>query len=803
MAKVAVRFQYHTGLKRRIFRNARLAGSWDSAGRFSQVWSETPMSPGAANDGCPCFTATVYIDETELGTRFRWGVRLDGPGAANVWGIPTEVNDMRSAERFREFELTAAPESRQQDFYLTYARRLGAREFFSRTEAAPGLRFAVWAPNAQCVEVVFGKPANGYVADDGDGIDPARTALALTKGADCIWQSTVLPDFSAFEGVPYMYRIKNAQGETVYRTDIFSRNQIGRGGIDPGGKHFTGTPATLDGSKSCSLVQSLDTVAGDFDDPAGPRISEAEFWTHEFTSGVMAPSRVEDLIVYELHVNALGAGHAGPGTLKDAMDLLPYLADLGVNAVELLPMAEFSGAFGWGYGDSHHFTIESSAGGRDEYKHFVRECHRHGLVVIQDVCYNHYDLSAARAEWQYDSTVPEQNIYYWYEGRASDYSFPEGGYVDNGSTGFTPRYWEEVVRHVFVSSAAAFVEEFHVDGLRVDLTQAIHRDNVLHADNRRGLGNANLFGQKMLREWSRTLRLIKPSIMLIAEDHTGWDAVTQLPEAGGLGFDTTWFATFYHNLMGDSDMAGGSARLIKIAGEGGDGPVEMEQFASALVASQFNKVVYHESHDEAGNAGGTARTIVTAVNGAPLVGRTRDFAEARCRVAFGLSLLSAGTPMFFMGEEIGARQPYRFNDFLSHRENLTGERAGNGARLFRFYQDLIRFSRRHPATRAQTIDVVHVLGATRVIAFTRAAGSDRLLVVASLYNQPFLDGYVIQTDPLRLPDGAWREVFNSDAGIYGGNNVGNFGADVPAARGRFEARVPAAGFVVFQKLSSA
>ena len=90
-----------------------------------------------------------------------------------------------------------------------------------------------------------------------------------------------------------------------------------------------------------------------------------------------------------------------------------------------------------------------------------------------------------------------------------------------------------------------------------------------------------------------------------------------------------------------------------------------------------------------------------------------------------------------------------------------------------------------------------------MIAFTRAAGRDRLLVVASLYNQPFLDGYVIQTDPLRLPDGAWREVFNSDAGIYGGNNVGNFGADVPAARGRFEARVPAAGFVVFQKLSSA
>jgi hypothetical protein len=57
-------------------------------GRFSQVWTETPMSPGIAEDGCPCFTATVHLDEAEVGTRFRWGVRLDGPGAASLWAFP-------------------------------------------------------------------------------------------------------------------------------------------------------------------------------------------------------------------------------------------------------------------------------------------------------------------------------------------------------------------------------------------------------------------------------------------------------------------------------------------------------------------------------------------------------------------------------------------------------------------------------------------------------------------------------------------------------------------------------------------
>ncbi|HMB02574.1 MAG TPA: alpha-amylase family glycosyl hydrolase [Isosphaeraceae bacterium] len=808
MAMLAVRFRYLTGLKRELFRNARLVGSWDGSGRFSAVWSETPMTPGRAEDGCPCFIATVNLDTSEVGKRFRWGVRLDGPSGPNIWGIPTEIRDMNSMERYREFTLSADEAARDQDFYFTYARRLGAREVFRDDSQASDLRFAVWAPNATAVDVVFGKPDNGYISDKplGTGIDPNAKVFSLTKGDDGIFQSAVIPDFATFEGAPYMYRLTNAQGQTKFRTDLFSREQIGRGAVDPkkGKKEdeedlFTGDPSTLDGTKGCSLVRSIDTVAKDVAHPEGERIPVSEFWATEFTPGLTVPSRIEDLIIYELHVNSLGAGENRPGNLQDAIALLPHLVDLGVNAVELLPMSEFSGGPGWGYGDSHHFTVETTAGGRSQYRHFVRECHRRGLAVIQDVCYNHWDFNAERDEWQYDSTAPEQNIYYWYEGKPSDYKFPEGGYVDNGSTGFAPRYWEEVVRHVFVSSAAALFEELHVDGLRVDLTQAIHRDNALHADGR-GLGNVNLFGMKMLREWSRTLSMIRPNAMLIAEDHTGWDGVTRLPDTGGLGFGATWFAVFYHNLIGDSDMAGGKARLIKEAGFGGDGPLDIGQYAGELFASQFNRVVYHESHDEAGNAGGTARTIVVAVNDAPLTGVTREFAEARSRVAFGLSLLSAGTPMFFMGEEVGAAQPYRFNDFMMHREDIAGLRAGTGAKLFRFYQDLIRFSRHHPATRGHHIDIIHALGDNRLIAFTRLVGTDRLLVIASLRNQPFLDGYVIQTDPSRLPGGLWRESFNSDAAIYGGHDVGNFGADVPVGGGRIQVRVPANGLLVFQNL---
>ena len=138
------------------------------------------MTSGRAEDGCPCFTADVDFDDSEVGKKFRWGVRLDGPSGANLWGIPTEINDGMSSERYREFELQQT--GGMQEFYFTYARRLGAQKFFSDGAQQPDLRFSAWAPNARDVEVVFGKPDNGYIADDGDGIDPVRPAFKLRRG---------------------------------------------------------------------------------------------------------------------------------------------------------------------------------------------------------------------------------------------------------------------------------------------------------------------------------------------------------------------------------------------------------------------------------------------------------------------------------------------------------------------------------------------------------------------------------------------------------------------------------------------
>jgi 1,4-alpha-glucan branching enzyme len=752
-------------------------------------------------DGCPVFKGSVSLDLADSGRTFKWGVILDGPSGANFWGIPTEVQDLNSTERHREFQIATGDGAQTERYYFTHCRRLGANKRFSNAGDRARLVFAVWAPNAKAVDVVFGT-AKGYIDDNDGGIDPAKPVVPLSKSGD-VWEGAAPGNFPDYMGLSYMYRIKNAQDNVVYHTDIFSRSQVGKGAIDPSKSAWPGTADTLDGTVSCSVVIDPDVIRASVEStPAGSPpdlIPAADFWANEFTAGLPVPSRIEDLNIYELHIGSLGFGKAGAGDLADAIQFLSHLVDLGINAVEVMPMAEFGGAAGWGYGSSHHFCIESSAGGRDKYRHFVRECHRRGIAVIQDVVYNHYeDGRVDRAEKFYDSTAPEEDIYYWYEGRSADYSFPDGGYLNNGSSGRTPRFWEESVRQQFISGASFLMEEMHVDGFRVDLTQAIHRDHTLNA-NGWGISNANIFGQKFLRQWSRTLHMIRPTAMLIAEDHTGWAAVVQTPDQGGLGFDSKWQASFYHSLIGDSNMAGGHARLLKQAGFGLNDPLAMDAFSGVLYDTQSKQVVFNESHDEAGNAPGSARTIVVAVNWAPLFGETRVAAEARCRLSFGFSLLSAGTPMFFMGEEIGAQRLYKYDNFIANREDILGERIGNGKLLFRFYQDLIALSRRLPAIRTHNIDILHQSNHNRVIAFKRWIGTEQLIILASFNDVAFSNGYIIQKDSVGIPDAGWTEVFNSDAAIYGGQNVGNFGATIPSGGGRFAVNIPASGFVVFVK----
>jgi 1,4-alpha-glucan branching enzyme len=764
-------------------------------------------------------------------------VRVDGPSGTGLWAIPTEVQDAASNERVRSFTLlapgNAGSSAQEERYFLTHCRRLGAQKLF-RPNQGPALRFAVWAPNARAVKVVFGCWDGGYISDNGYGIDPALPPIRLRKAThslrqddsdwDGVWESDmatapVLANFDAHDHAPYMFRITRDDGSVVYRTDLHSRCQIGSGSIDPRKVAYSGRIGDLDGKLSCSAVVDPDTVTSRFkpaewpaDKENGLFIPQDRFWQDEFDAHRPLPSRIEDLVIYELHVASLGYGRTDqygrllPGTFEDAVQLLDeHLVPLGINAVELLPVAEFGGKDEWGYGDTHLFALEFRSGGRDQFKHFVKECHRRGIAVILDVVCNHFTSDAMRAEWQYDSASDERNIYYWYEGHTGDWPSPDGGYLDNGSTGYDPRFWEETVRKLFISSAAALVSEFHVDGFRADLTQAIHNDNRLHADGR-PVDSANRFGAKFLREWTRTLKLIRPDVFLIAEEHADRIRITRPADGGGMGFDATWYVDFYHHLVGTPKEGDNWGRLIAVAGYGEDGPLPLDWFAGTLNWSRNSTVVYHISHDEAGNSGSgdadpdkrSHRTIVTAVHSAPLLGPTRCYAEARCRVAAGLAMLAPATPMFLMGEEVWAARDYRYNDFLANREDLHALRNGEGKRLFRFYADMIALRRGHPSLQSREAGMLYASRENRVVAFRRWSAGEELLVFASLNNRPFASGFRMQNLP--IPDSTWQEIFNSDAAIYGGSNVGNAGAVITSSNGMIEPVIPANGLVVLQKL---
>jgi 1,4-alpha-glucan branching enzyme len=757
----------------------------------------TPLTTPAGSAG---FAATVDFDAAAVGTEFSWGVQVQRADRSVAWGVFAEVPDANSQDQYRRFSLAPASATPQQETYrVSWHRARGAQRRKGPAGAGPdGIGFRAWAPNAKAVEVVFGGPT-GYIADDGDGRDPAAAPLPMVEDGDGIW-SVDQPDFDAFVGRPYMYLVTRDDGSSHWATDMFSRQQVGTGDSDPNGAHFGGTPAQLNGRPSCSVVADPSLVFPYPPPPAGPApppVPDATFWADELNPTRPVPHRVEDLVIYELHVGALDPKVTSAGTFADALDFIGYLVDLGVNAVELMPMFQFDGTLSWGYGTSHFLAIESSAGGRDALKQFVKVCHQHGIAVLMDVVYNHYTPAAGRAAWEYDSTAPSRNSYYWYQGDEWQYPDPDGGYLDNVSSGWAPRYWEPHLRVLFVSSAVCLADELHIDGLRVDQTASIHSYNSLHADGRQ-VGEANIFGRKFLRELCQTMKTIQPNLVLVAEDHSGWPVVTQPAERGGIGFDATWYVDFYHHLVGETGRGPEWAKLLLTAGQDPTVPLAMDYFAGALTASGNHKVVYESSHDEAGNDPSTERTILVAVNGAPLVGDTRRYAEARCRFACGMSMLSAATPMFLMGDEVGAQKAYTYNKFNEEKEDLEGLRRGTGAFLFRFYQDVIRFRLGAPGLRSHNIDVVAADNGARLLAFRRWDAVSEYLVVASLNNAPFDSPEYTLNHPA-LGSAGWRECFNSDSAAYGGDNIGNRGATLRSGNGSLGVIVPANGFVVLQR----
>jgi 1,4-alpha-glucan branching enzyme len=283
-------------------------------------------------------------------------------------------------------------------------------------------------------------------------------------------------------------------------------------------------------------------------------------------------------VVYELHVgtfNAPSASHVG--TFLSVAEKLPYLRDLGINCIELLPATEFPGSRSWGYNPSNPFALESDYGGPVAFKELVKKAHEHGIAVVLDVVYNHFgpgDLDL----WQFDgwSENGGGGIYFYNDWRAQT---PWG---DN-----RPDYGRPEVRQYIRDNALMWLHDYRVDGLRADAIAFVRN---VHGEEDPGAELSD--GWSLMRWINEEIDQTMPWKITIAEDMRGNAGITASVADGGQGFDSQWDSSFVYPVV---------AALTGREDADRDMHAVAEAISETYNGDAFRRVIYTESHDEVAN----------------------------------------------------------------------------------------------------------------------------------------------------------------------------------------------------------
>ncbi|MEZ4620431.1 MAG: alpha-amylase family glycosyl hydrolase [Caldilineaceae bacterium] len=460
--------------------------------------------------------------------------------------------------------------------------------------------------------------------------------------------------------------------------------------------------------------------------------------------GFVAPP-LNDLVIYELHVGTFFDEPGGsPGNFDGVFERLPYLRELGVTAIQLMPPMEFPGGFSWGYNPSHIFAIESDYGGPTALKRLIKAAHNHGLAVIFDVVYNHFGPSDLDL-WRFDgwSENDKGGIYFYNDWRAE---------TPWGAT--RPDYGRPEVRQFILDNVQMWLNEYHVDGLRFDATAYIRNANGSNNDPGSDLPE----GWELLRQINEAVHNLPQPRYTIAEDLQRNEWITKPTAEGGAGFDAQWAAEFVHPVR---------AALVVMDDQNRD----LEAIAAAIRAGYngdaFDRVIYTESHDEVAN--GRARLPEDIHPGEA----DSWFAQKRSMLGAALVFTAPGIPMIFQGQE------FLTDEWFRDETPINWDFAETHDGIVRFYQDLIRLRRnRDGVTRGLTgqhVATYHINNAQKVLAFQRWAEGglgDTVVILANFANQ-FYKEYKIG-----LPQaGAWQIRLASDANVYNAN-FGNGGGSV-------------------------
>ncbi len=552
-----------------------------------------------------------------------------------------------------------------------------------------GVAFRVWAPNA------------GSVFVKGDFNDWSDEATALSQEEHGTWYADVA---SAKPGQEYKFVLLNGD-QKLERIDPYARQVT----------NSTGNGVIYDAA-------SFDWQQDNFELPAH-----------------------NELAIYEMHIGSFFTSEAGkPGGFETALEKLGEVKRLGVNAVQIMPVAEFAGDYSWGYNPAQIFAVESSYGGPDCLKMFVREAHKLGLAVILDVVYNHFGPSDLDL-WQFDGWRENEKggIYFYNDQRAE---------TPWGST--RPDYGRQEVRNFIHDNARMWLEEFHVDGLRYDSTLFIR---TIDGDEANPLPE----GWSLMQQINGDIRARFAHTILIAEDLRNNPWITKPTEENGAGFHAQWDANFVHPVRAVITLIQDEQRT-------------METIRQAILfnyeGDAFRRVVYSELHDEVAN--GRARVPQEINPGDP----GGWHAQKRSTLAAGLVFTSPGIPMLFQGQEFLQGEWFRDN------VPLDWDRNEQYQGLVRLYRDLIQLRlNTRGCSRGlcgQFTNIYHLNEADNILAFQRwdqhGLGGD-VVVVLNFSNSPK------QNYEIGLPaPGLWKLRLNSDATIYSNDFQGFFSADVKA-----------------------
>jgi len=447
----------------------------------------------------------------------------------------------------------------------------------------------------------------------------------------------------------------------------------------------------------------------------------------------------EEMVLYELHVgtfsgrnDAVGSG-AIPGRYLDVAAHVDHLVELGINVVGLMPITEFPTDFSAGYNPVTAWAPEWKYGTPDELKTMIDVLHHNGIAVVLDIVWNHLSPTDNYL-WNYDGT----QIYF--DSPAIDTPW-----------GSQPDFDRPEVRDYFADSAQYWLEEFHIDGFRMDAT------DFMNSYQGSGWGLMQRFNDDIDRRWADKIA--------IAEQLPDDAYVTRPTGLGGAGFDSQWHDAFVDNLRQEIiDAAVGDPEVWKIRNIVN---------GSGTYLSNTNVLNYFELHDECWPSSGGQRMVKTIDTTFP---HDDVYAKGRTKLAQGIVMTAPGIPMILQGTEWLEDTQFGGGS-AGGADRIDWSKKVTYANIFAYYRDLIAVRRSNCACRSDSgHQVIHENESGNVIAWQRYDLSGNILVIVANFSNTNYTNYNID-----LPQGGtWYEILNSQAAEYDGNGWGN-GGQVTAA----------------------